>query len=418
MSTRPATRLAWSLWVFSALFGATALVITFLGVSAGLSFIELGAAFNAVVISAAFSTVGVMVASRRPKNPIGWIMCAGGLGAALGGLTDAYAIYLLFSSPEEQMPVAALSAWLSLWITTASFNSFALLLLLFPNGKLPSRRWRPVLWLVAFVMVAESFVSAFVDGRFIGFRNIENPYHVVALDPFGEAYLTYAQTPLSILAVLLPAIALVARFRVSRGVERQQLKWFVSSGIVVALISVLISFVVHFLGEKSLQSQILLSILFPLVILALCGIPISIGIALLRYRLYDIDILINRTLIYAVLTATLVAVYFGGVAITQAILRALVDQQEQPQLATVVSTLVIAALFNPLRQRIQSFTDRRFYRRKYNARKTLDAFSTKLRKETDLDALSEDLVGVVRQTMEPAHVSLWLRSDTGAKDRQ
>ncbi len=149
-----------------------------------------------------------------------------------------------------------------------------------------------------------------------------------------------------------------------------------------------------------------------------CGIPISIGAAILRYHLYEIDFLINRTFVYAVLTATLVAVYFGGVAVTQAILRALVGQQEQPQLATVVSTLVIAALFNPLRQRIQSFTDRRFYRRKYDTGKTLEAFSTKLRQETDLDALSADLVGVVRETMEPAHVSLWLRSDTGAKDEQ
>jgi hypothetical protein len=144
------------------------------------------------------------------------------------------------------------------------------------------------------------------------------------------------------------------------------------------------------------------------------AIPISMGIAILRYRLYEIDILINRTLVYGVLTGTLALVYFGGVTVTQAIFRTLTGQVEQPQLAIVVSTLVIAALFNPLRRRIQSLIDRRFYRRKYDAAKTLETFSAKLRDETDLDALSDDLVGVVKETMEPAHVSLWLRPDTAA----
>jgi hypothetical protein len=146
--------------------------------------------------------------------------------------------------------------------------------------------------------------------------------------------------------------------------------------------------------------------------------PISLGVAILRFRLYEIDFLINRTLVYAVLTATLVAVYVGGVTITQAILRALIGQREQPQFAIVVSTLVIAALFTPLRQSIQSFIDKRFYRMKYDARKTLEAFSAQLRDETDLNAMSAELVGGVRETMEPAHVSLWLHSDTRPKDEQ
>jgi hypothetical protein len=142
------------------------------------------------------------------------------------------------------------------------------------------------------------------------------------------------------------------------------------------------------------------------------AIPTAIAIAVLRHRLYDIDILINRTLVYGALTATLVVVYFGGVATTQAIFRALTGQEQQPQLAIVVSTLIIAALFNPLRRRIQSFIDRRFYRTKYDARKTLEAFSAKLRDETDLETLNDDLVGVVKETMQPAHVSLWLRPNT------
>ncbi len=147
------------------------------------------------------------------------------------------------------------------------------------------------------------------------------------------------------------------------------------------------------------------------------SIPVATGIAILRYRLYEIDTLINRTLVYGALTATLVTLYFGSVATTQAIFRALTGQQEQPQLAIVVSTLVIAALFNPLRRRLQGFVDRRFYRKKYDARKTLEAFSAKLRDETDLEALNNELVGVVRETMQPAHVSLWLRPPTDAHPR-
>jgi hypothetical protein len=147
------------------------------------------------------------------------------------------------------------------------------------------------------------------------------------------------------------------------------------------------------------------------------GVPIAVGIAVLKYRLYNIDLLINRTLVYAVLTATLAAVYFGGVATVQAVFRVLTGQEQQPQLAVVASTLVIAALFNPLRGRIQSFIDRRFYRRKYDARKTLEAFSARLRDETDLEALSGELVGVVRETMQPAHLSMWLRPEADAREK-
>jgi hypothetical protein len=153
-------------------------------------------------------------------------------------------------------------------------------------------------------------------------------------------------------------------------------------------------------------------------LLVIPSIPIATGIAILRYRLYDIDILINRTLVYGALTVMLALVYFGGVATTQAIFRVLGGQQEQPQLAIVVSTLVIAALFMPLRRRIQSFIDRRFYRRKYDARKTLEAFSAKLRDKTDLDRLGEDLMGVVKETMQPAHVSVWLHPDPALKDKK
>jgi hypothetical protein len=159
-------------------------------------------------------------------------------------------------------------------------------------------------------------------------------------------------------------------------------------------------------------------LLFSVAVLGFAGIPVAIGFAVLKYRLYDIDIVINRALVYGSLTATLLALYFGGVAATQVVFRALTGQEQQPQLAVVISTLAIAALFNPLRRRIQSFIDRRFYRRKYDARKTLEEFSARLREETDLETLNKDLAGVIEGTLQPVHVSLWLRPDGHPKQKQ
>jgi hypothetical protein len=159
-------------------------------------------------------------------------------------------------------------------------------------------------------------------------------------------------------------------------------------------------------------------LLFSVAVLGFAGVPVAIGCAVLKYRLYDIDIVINRALVYGSLTATLLALYFGGIATTQVVFRALTGQEQQPQLAVVISTLAIAALFNPLRRRIQSFIDRRFYRRKYDARKTLEEFSARLREETDLETLNKDLAGVIEETLRPAHVSLWLRPAGHPKQKQ
>jgi hypothetical protein len=213
--------------------------------------------------------------------------------------------------------------------------------------------------------------------------------------------------------IFVSAASLFMRLRRARGVERQQIKWFTYTGVVASSAALLTYTISEPIGALWLKW-----VGYVVMQLALIGMPISMGIAILRYRLYEIDIIINRTLVYASLTAILAGVYFGSVTVTQALFRALTGQQEQPQLAIVISTLIIAALFNPLRRRIQSFIDRRFYRSKYDARKTLEAFSAKLRKETDLEALSDDLVGVVKETMQPAHVSLWLRSETASQGEQ
>jgi len=212
---------------------------------------------------------------------------------------------------------------------------------------------------------------------------------------------------------------MLVRFRSSRGIERHQLKWFVSAAALLALMFAATAvpwFVVAVLSGQRTPS-LALKVTQDITSLTFASLPVAAGIAILRYRLYDIDLLINRTLVYGSLTVALALMYFGGVATTQAILRVLASQEQQPQLAIVISTLVIAALFNPLRRRIQSFIDRRFYRRKYDAAKTLEAFSAKLRDKTDLDALSDDRVGVVRETMQSAHVSMWLRPDTTSKGK-
>jgi hypothetical protein len=270
--------------------------------------------------------------------------------------------------------------------------SMVLFFYLFPDGRFVPRwtRWLAVLWIVG-VMAPNTF---FAD-RFLPL--LGNP-------------LAYALLAASFAGTTL--FAQIYRYRrVSSPEQRQQTKWVVF-GIVTTLAGVstvpLLDLVVP---RGVLASLVGTTAVFLFALL----IPISIAVPVLRYHLYNIDLLINRTLVYGSLTALLALVYFGGVATTQAIFSALTGQQEQPQLAVVVSTLVIAALFNPLRRHIQSFIDRRFYRSKYDARKTLEAFSAKLRDETDLDALNDDLVGVVGETMQPAHVSLWLRSDTSSK---
>jgi hypothetical protein len=199
----------------------------------------------------------------------------------------------------------------------------------------------------------------------------------------------------------LSAVSLVLRLRRATGVKRQQLKWFVYA---VALFALVFPPSVIVFGDGRL-----IVFLLPLV-------PASAGIAILRYRLFDIDILINRTLVYGSLTALLAATYLGGVVGLQSVLRALTGQKSQ--LAVVASTLAIAALFSPLRRRVQAFVDRRFYRRKYDAAKTLEAFNARLREETDLQALSNDLVGVARSTMQPSHASLWLRPEAPQKEEQ
>jgi len=252
-----------------------------------------------------------------------------------------------------------------------------------------------------------ALLCALSPGPIISLGPINNPLAIESLP--NDAYKGVERVVNALIFVAL--ISLIVRLRHARELERQQIKWFVYATVLMISGGILTYPVSEAIGSVWLKW-----ISFVPFIVGVMAIPISMGIAIMRYRLYDIDLLINRTLVYGSLTATLVALYFGVIVVLQRLFVLLTGQQST--LAVVASTLLIAALFTPLRRRIQSFIDRRFYRKKYDARKTLEAFSAKLRDETDLDALSNDLVGVVRETMQPAYVSLWLRPHADVRRRR
>jgi hypothetical protein len=357
-----------------------------------------------------YPTVGALVASSRPENPVGWLLCLYGLGTSIGYFCAEYAIYALLAEPNS-LPAGEAMAWILSWVLPILNGLTVFYILLFPTGRLPSRRWRWLGWLTVIYVVVGVILAAFSSGALLGILGpIQNP---LGIEGFSNIYYKAVLFTMASLLTLAAALAVFLRLRHAIGVERQQIKWFAYAAVATVSAGIL-AYIIPRVVETPLWFE---RVGFALNNGFLPAIPIAIGIAILRYRLYDIDIIINRTLVYGSLTLMLALVYFGGVTSTQVVFTALTGQEEQPQLTIVVSTLLIAALFTPFRHRIQSFIDRRFYRRKYDAAKTLEAFSAKLRTETDLDALSDDLVGVVRETMQPEHVSLWLHPDPEPKAR-
>src|SRR5215216_3398285 len=404
MNYRTATWLAWSLWALSVALTTLSLVLLVLIRShPGIHVFDWWLGNSLTVIDV---TVGAIVASRRPENPVGWLLCLSGLAVSTSSFTSQYAIYALLAQPNS-LPAGEAMAWIASWMLPIMSGLQVAYLMLFPTGRLPSRRWRWLAWLTVAYILVGVLTAAFSPGAYQGALGpIRNPLGIEGLTQFYKAVL-YTMSPALFLAA---AFSLVVRLRRAVGVERQQLKWLAYAAGGLAIVSILIIITIAIATPRWYEwvANAILVAVTP-------GVPVAIGIAILRYRLYDIDILINRTLVYGSLTAILAGVYFGSVTATQALFSILTDQQELPQLVVVTSTLLIAALFNPLRRRIQSFIDRRFYRSKYDARKTLEAFSVKLREETDLQALNKDLVGVVAETMQPAHVSLWLRADAASR---
>ena len=333
--------------------------------------------------------VGGLVASRRPANPVGWFFLGSAGCLALAEVAARYATYGLSGA----LAMAWLLSWL--WLPGVTLMLF-FVPLYFPDGRLVSPRWW---WLarVAFLFcVGGAIYSAFSPGE-IQDEGIVNPLGIEALKPVSDLLGPFVLVVYFAL-LFASAASLAVRFRRSGSVERQQIKWLAFAALAIP---------VWFLTNAPIEaaSHTLFVIMDALIVSAL--IPAATGIAILRYRLYDIDVVINRTIVYGSLTIMLVALYFGGIVVLQRVFVTLTGQQST--LAVVASTLAIAALFNPLRRWVQAFVDRRFYRRKYDAAKTLAAFNSRLREETDLDSLREEVLEVVRETMQPEHASLWLR---------
>jgi hypothetical protein len=400
MGPRAATTLAWGLCALSLTLTVLGLVLLALILSQPNTHTYdtwLDNTLNAVF----YSTVGALVASRRSENLVGWLLCLFALSESVQLFGAEYAIYALLSRPNS-LPAGEAMAWTSYWILPVIIGVSVFYLLLFPTGLLPSRGWRPLAWLtVAFVFVGV-ISGAFSTGPVEGLGPIRNP---LGIDGFSNVYGAVLDIMAPVLLVAAAA-SVFMRLRYAIGVESQQIKWFAYAAA-ATVIGLFLAYVIPTVIDTPLWFE---RAGYAVLIAVIPAIPISIGIAILRYRLYDIDVIINRTLVYGSLTVTLVALYFGGIVVLQRIFVALTG--ETSTLAVVASTLAIAALFNPLRRRIQSFIDRRFYRRKYDARKTLEAFSSQLRDETDLEALNDDLVEIVRETMQPAHATLWLRPET------
>ena len=402
MSGRTASWLAWSACALSlALTGLTVLLIVLLLRSDTPIYYYW---LETSMVAVGYSTVGAIVASRLPESPIGWLFCAIGLTFGVSHFSAEYATYSLLT-PSGSLPAGEAFAWLTSWVWVFGLGLIVFLDLLFPNGRLPSARWRWFARFTALVLLPAAILAALSPGLILS-STLHNPLGIEELPNASKTIEAFMYA-----LIVVGASSMLWRLRHAGRIERQQIKWFAYATAV------------------AISGVILKNTVYPVVgvtwvwwvglVLTTVGVvssPAAMGIAIFRYRLYQIDILINRTLVYGPLTAVLAAVYLGGVVFLQYAFRSLTE--EGSQLAVVASTLIIAALFIPLRRRIQSFIDRRFYRSKYDARKTLEAFSSRLRDATDLEALNDDLVAVVVETMQPAHVSLWLRPNSPSEGEQ
>ncbi len=394
-------RLAWFVWAVCLALGAGTLVLLVLG--AGEHTVADGSTFEGwggltfLTASLAFATVGAMVAARVPENPIGWIFCLTGLILGLADFANQFADQMLFIA-SDPWPGGRTAAWLQQLGLAPAFGLLGLALLLFPDGRLPSARWRPVLWL------ALVGIGLMVAGGTLGpgplvepFESATNPVGIPGTRGLMDALAGFGFL-FTVASIALACFGLRARLRRSRGVERQQLKWLAFAAAVTgfAVVGQLVAYVavgVDLGGAATIG-------------LGFTVFPVAAGAAILRYRLFDIDVVINRALVYGALTVALGATYLATVLLLQEALQPLTSDS---QLAIAGSTLAVAALFRPARARIQQAVDHRFFRRRYDAVRTLEGFSARLRRQVELHAVSAELRSIVNDTMQPAHVSLWLR---------
>jgi hypothetical protein len=359
-----------------------------------------------LAIGASFTTIGVLITQRQLHNPMGWLFLGIGVVQALDAGLNHYAIVGLTES--SFLPGARWAGWFAYWSVSLVVPSglFLLLILLFPSGRPISPAWG---WVgrggLAFsVLFALTEILLLARMEVTSGLEIDNPTNIASWE-------TPEGTWIVGLAILLIGVGgVVVRYRRASGEERQQLRWFmfaVAAGIGTLALVVLVYALAGFPEPEPTWFLVIASVV-PLVGIGV-GVPAACGVAILRYRLWDLNLVINRTLVYAILTALLVGIYVGAAVGLGVLVRSLTSQ-ENNALVIAASTLAVAALFGPARRRIQGSIDRRFYRRKYDAARTLEAFSARLREDVDLDSLTSELVGVVRSTMQPVHVSLWLRA--------
>jgi hypothetical protein len=411
-SRRTAAWLAWLLYGFITCLSITWSGAGWLGQDGSRPALQLaGEALISLAAPVVFAIVAALILSRQPRNTIGWLLMVPVGLYVVGGPLENYIEHLAPTSPEPTA-VLLLIVWFSNWAWLLLIFPLLLVPLLFPNGRPPTPRWRwvsvaAIVWATLFVLIVT--LAQQISANTKPDLAFDNPIGVFSQDTLQLVIGVWIAGLLTLVVVC--AMSLFMRYRRVNATERKQIKWLLYASAVFLVVYVGGS--IGGFGDTTSFGGYVWDVFFGLSVIAL---PTAIGIAILRYRLYDIDVVINRTLVYAPLTAMLALVYVGSVVGLQAVFRTLTGQEST--LAVVASTLAIAALFNPLRRRVQALVDRRFYRRKYDAAKTLDAFNSRLREETDLEALSDDVLGVVRETMQPAHVSLWLRPDSTSEGEQ
>ncbi|HUG16479.1 MAG TPA: hypothetical protein VMM78_15855 [Thermomicrobiales bacterium] len=395
--------LPWTLW---ALGTTLHLLGQGLGLAAGDNLPPLDPAQRLIglVGPVAILSVGALIASRQPDNTIGWLFCFFGLALGVAWAGDAYASY---SQSTHSLPAAEWVGWVGSWLSLPALFALVYLILLFPTGHLLSHRWKPIAWMAGATIIVVAIDGAFAAGEILDESNsAPNPAHIPLVESVFDVAGAVLRGILPAALVLASLLSLILRFRRSRGVERLQLKWFTYT-VGVFLISFVIAGMTATLDPANDGGWLGTVAWMTALTVVIVGIPVTVGVAILRHRLYEIDRIINRTVVYGALTVSLALTYIGIIFSLGAVARSLVG--ESSSLVTAVSTLAVAALFLPLRARIQSAVDRRFYRHKYDAAYTIEQFSTRLRDEVHLDELTRELQEVVGRTMQPAHVSLWLR---------
>ena len=397
MSRRATSWLAWSLLALCVVLTIAALVLYSLAHWRQLEGVDTIGLFGGVGILV-FPVVGVLVASRRPENPIGWLMLGIGVIGAVTAFSNGYALYGVVAHPGSLPAVDVVTVFGLPGSALGFLLAGTFLLLLFPDGHLPSRRWRWVARLSALMLGIGLLGFLLRPGPIDSLRAVDNPIGLGGSAGAAVGWVDNALFVAFLLCVPLSATSVGVRFRRSSGVERQQLRWIAAAAALFGVALLSGPFFFWWMPFSGVWD-----VLMPL---SIASFPVAVGFAILRYRLYDLDRIVNRTVVYAILTAGLAGLYFGIVIALQQIFGSFTRGND---LAIAGSTLAVAALFRPARRRIQELVDRRFYRRRYDAQQTLEAFSTRLRDEVDLDQLGTDLGTVVHETMQPAHISLWLR---------